>query len=581
MSRVGAPKEGEGGALHVTAMGPNLFLTTPLPLAGALTIGRDEDADIRLVDESASRMHAKLYVGESSQLFIEDLGTRNGTFLREARIAPNQRVAFQPGEAINIGFTIVMVQRRRPAPQTRRFRSHSGFEDRLQEACEQGQSNGATFAVARIKAEGGDPNGQVADRIVPALRSGDMLAQYAPGDYEILLPDTSHERAHAIADDLRRRLGADPVASRMSLALYPLDGRTPDALIGRLDAGLNGSEGDDDGADAPVARSEAMRKLHRMAARAAAGETADGLISVLIHGESGVGKDVLARWIHAKSPRVDGPFVAVNCGSLTESLLSSELFGHEKGAFTDAKAAKAGLLETAAGGTVFLDEIGDMPLPLQVRILHAIENRRITRVGDVRERAIDVRFLAATHRDLEAMVEEGSFRQDLYYRLNQISLTVPPLRERPDEIEALARHFLAKAGGAAGAKRRVPRLSAEAVDILRSYFWPGNVRELRNMISRALVLCDGQEITAEHLDVEKMRTARLVDGPTVIAPARAAAAAAPSNLTPAQAIERDRIVQVLNECVGSQTAAAKQLGISRGTLIERMKRYGIPRPRAR
>jgi two-component system, NtrC family, response regulator AtoC len=571
MTRVGAPKEGEGGALHVTAMGPNLFVTTPLPAAGAITIGRDEDADIRLVDESASRMHARLHVGEASQLFIEDLGTPNGTFLREARIAPKQRVPFQPGEAINIGFTIVMVQRRRPAPQTRRFRSHSAFEDRLQEACEQGQATGATFAVARIKAEGGDANHQVADRVAQALRSGDMLAQYAPGDYEILLPDTSHDRARAIVQDLRGQPGASVV-----LALYPLDGRTPDALIASLDAGLNGSPEGDDDHDAPVARSEAMRKLHRMAARAASGETADGLISVLIHGESGVGKDVLARWIHTKSPRAAGPFVAVNCGSLTESLLSSELFGHERGAFTDAKAAKVGLLETAAGGTVFLDEIGDMPLPLQVRILHAIENRRITRVGDVRERAIDVRFLAATHRDLEAMVEAGTFRQDLYYRLNQISLTVPPLRERPEEIEPLARHFLAKAAAAGGGKRRVPRLSVEALEILRSYFWPGNVRELRNMISRAIVLCDGQEITAEHLDVEKMRTARLVDGPVA-----SAAAPPPSNLTPAQLLERERIVQVLGACVGSQTAAAKQLGISRGTLIERMKRYGIPRPRAR
>jgi DNA-binding NtrC family response regulator len=561
-------------------MGPNLFVTTPLPAAGALTIGRDEDADIRLIDESASRLHARLHVGASSQLFIEDLGTKNGTFLREARIAPNQRVPFQPGEAINIGFTIVMVQRRRPAAQTRRFRSHSAFEDRLQEACERGQSTGATFAVARIKAEGsGDPNGDIADRIAPALRSGDVLAQYAPGDYEILLPDTSHERVQAIAQDLRQRLATESVAFKMVLALYPVDGRSPDALIARLDRTVNGRPPDDDGDDGLVARSEAMRKLHRLAARAAAGQTDDGLISVLIHGESGVGKDVLARWIHAKSPRADGPFVAVNCGSLIESLLSSELFGHERGAFTDAKVAKAGLLETAAGGTVFLDEIGDMPLPLQVRILHAIENRRITRVGDVRERSIDVRFLAATHRDLEAMVQAGTFRQDLYYRLNQISLTVPPLRDRPEEIEPLARHFLAKAAGSGSGKRRVPRLSAEAVDILRAYFWPGNVRELRNMISRAIVLCDGQEITAEHLDVEKMRTARLVDGPGEAPPGSPAPPR--SNLTPAQSIDRDRIVRVLAACVGSQTAAAKQLRISRGTLIERMKRYGIPRPRAR
>ena len=198
---------------------------------------------------------------------------------------------------------------------------------------------------------------------------------------------------------------------------------------------------------------------------------------------------------------------------MTETLLDSELFGYEKGAFTGAQQAKAGLLESAQGGTVFLDEIGDMPDKLQVKLLRTIENREITRVGGTKTHAIDVRFIAATHRDLDAAVEAKTFREDLYYRLNSMTLTLPPLRERPEEIEALARQFLAEAAGAGRDKRRVPRISAEALAIMRAHSWRGNIRELRNVVEHALVLCEDAEITAEHLPVEKMRFARLDPSP--------------------------------------------------------------------
>jgi DNA-binding NtrC family response regulator len=321
----------------------------------------------------------------------------------------------------------------------------------------------------------------------------------------------------------------------------------------------------------PMVRSEAMRALYALAARAAAGEGSDGLISVLILGECGAGKDVLARWLHARSPRAGKPFVTVNCGAFTEPLLNSELFGHERGAFTDAKAARPGLLESAAGGTVFLDEIGDMPLCLQVRLLHAIQNRRITRVGDAaRERPIDVRFIAATNRDLPAMVERGAFRDDLYYRLDQLTLTVPPLRERVEEIEPLARRFLSRVAGA-GEERR---LSPVALDLLRGYRWPGNVRELRNMLDRALVLCDGDEIGPQHLDLARLRGTRA-------APPAAPPCAPAPDLSPSELSERDGIVATLAACSYNQKQAALRLHISRGTLCSRMRRYGIPGPRAR
>jgi DNA-binding NtrC family response regulator len=568
----GHAKPGQSGALHVTAMGPNLFLTVPLPASGKVSIGRDETADVRILDEGASRLHAELHVGEGAALYIEDLGTRNGTFLREERIAPRRRVAFQPGEAITIGYTILMVQRRRPAAETRRLRTHAVFEERLIEACERAGGTPATLALLRVQVEHEAPAGRAAELIAASLNATDLLAQYAPGDYEALLPDTGADRPRALAERLERRLRGEGLEARTAVAAFPGDGRTADALIGRANELLRGGEAAGGGAGEPILKSDAMRELYRRAARAAAGASANGLISLLVLGETGVGKDVLAKWIHRKSPRAKGPFVAINCGAIAENLLESELFGHKKGAFSDAVENKEGLLEAAEGGTVFLDEVGDMPTKLQVKLLAAIENREITRVGEVKARPIDVRFIAATHRDLEALVAEEKFRPDLYFRLNQISLTVPPLRERPEEVEPLAQRFLLEAVRAGGGKGRPPRLAPEALELLRGYSWPGNARELRNMVERALVWCDGPEITAEDLEVEKMRATTFVAG---------ASGAPDGDYSADERAERALVVRTLAEHAGSQVAAAKKLGWSRGKLIDRIKRYGIGRPRLR
>jgi DNA-binding NtrC family response regulator len=576
ISTSGPRKEGQG-PLHVTAMGPNLFLSVPLPAKGTLRIGRDESADLRILDEGASRLHAELHVDERGQLFIEDLGTRNGTFLRETKLEPRRRVAFEPGEAITIGYAILMVQRRKPTVQARRLRTHAIFEDRLAEACERADGTAGSFAVVRLRVEGDEDQSRLPEVFGASLQPTDFLAQYAPGDYEILLPDTGGERPRALAEDLGRRLRAEGHEVKTAVVLFPADGRTADALIGRANELLQGRDATERGE--PIMKSEVVRKLYRQAERAASGQTAAGLINILILGETGVGKDVLASWIHRKSPRGKGPFVSINCGALTETLLESELFGHEKGAFTGATETKAGLLEAAAGGTVFLDEVGDMHLALQVKLLRALENREITRVGGVKPRPIDVRFIAATHRDLPARVLSEDFRQDLYFRLNQVSLTLPPLRERPEEIEALAQRFIADA---VGPRRRAPRLGPEALEALRAYPWPGNARELRNMIERALIFSDGPEITVEDLEIEKMRATSLVS----TAPAAPSPVEEPATgpvdlaLTPAETAERALIVRTMGECAGSQTAAAKKLGWSRGKLIERLKRYRILRPRA-
>ena len=576
-------KTGGEATLHVTVMGPNVFATHPLSEVGSITIGRDESADVRIVDESASRMHARLHVEAGPHIFVEDLGTKNGTFVHDTRLAANKRVPLQLGEAVTIGFTTLMVQRRRPAIQPRRFRSHGAIEELLEDACERATNPEAKFALLRLQVDGDVAGGHVADLITPALRAGDALGQYAAGDYEVLLLDTTPERARAIADDLSARMRAEGLKTRAAVAVFPADGRTAEALIGRSSALLRGDD-TEDGDRNPVVKSDAVREVYRLAGKAAKGQTANGLINILILGETGVGKDVLAHWIHTHSPRAKGPYMAINCGALPENLLESELFGHEKGAFTGATQTTPGLLEAAAGGTVFLDEIGDMPEKLQVRLLRTIENREITPVGRRKPQAIDVRFIAATHRDLDAAVEAETFREDLYYRLNSMTLTLPPLRERTEEIEALARQFLADASGTGRDKRRVPRISAEALAIMRAHVWRGNIRELRNVVAHALVLCEGGEITTEHLPVEKMRLARLDPSTSSsVRPLSTAGLALPPGivLTPAQTAEREHIVQVLADCAGSQTQAAKALGMSRGTLISRLKRYGIPQPRVK
>ncbi|HEX3478766.1 MAG TPA: sigma 54-interacting transcriptional regulator [Kofleriaceae bacterium] len=321
------------------------------------------------------------------------------------------------------------------------------------------------------------------------------------------------------------------------------------------------------GGDRSPAGSAAMRKLHGLVDRIAI-----GTISVLILGETGVGKEVLAETIHHRSARAAAPLLRLNCAALTETLLESELFGHDKGAFTGATHSKPGLLESAHGGTVFLDEIGELPLATQVKLLRVLESREVMRVGALRPKPIDVRFISATHRDLEAQIDAGLFREDLYFRLNGVALEIPPLRERRDEIDALAARFAAVVARSLG--RSAPELSSAALDRLRAHVWPGNIRELRNCIERAVLLGDAARIEADHVAIG-MRRARGSTPPPIAAPPAAAAEPRPRG----GAVERDQIVAALASAAGNQKIAAQLLQISRRTLINRLDLLGIGRPR--
>jgi two-component system, NtrC family, response regulator AtoC len=319
-----------------------------------------------------------------------------------------------------------------------------------------------------------------------------------------------------------------------------------------------------DAAPGAVIDDPAMRALHAEAARVARSN-----ISVLLLGETGAGKEVLARAIHAGSPRAGGPFLGVNCAALAESLLESELFGSEKGAFTGA-VTRAGLFEAAAGGSVFLDEVGELPPTTQAKLLRVLEDRTVTRLGSTKPRAADVRFIAATNRDLEADSRNGRVRSDLYFRLAGVTLTVPPLRDRSGDIEALAATFIR--GACRDLDREPPvAISPAALERLHRYSWPGNVRELRNAMERAVVMCAETTILPEHLP-PALLAAR--------APAPSAAGrAAPSLQAEMKSLERERILAALERCDGNQSEAARQLGMPRRTLVARLGELGLTRRR--
>jgi DNA-binding NtrC family response regulator len=426
-------------------------------------------------------------------------------------------------------------------------------------------------------------------RAEPLPESGELVVGRSRSA-DIRITDPSISRRHArvavsggvvTVEDLgsdngtliHARVAGDGDGPTADLAALRLEANTPslvepDAVIqlGAISIGLRAISRDDDvaaaldlGEGGPMITSAEMRRLYSLAIRVAGSR-----LPVVILGETGVGKESLARTIHAHSPRAGAAFVAINGAGVVESLFESELFGHVRGAFTGAHADKRGLFEVADGGTLFLDEIGELPPTQQAKLLRVIEDGVITRVGGLEPIEVDVRFVTATNRDLEAEIEAGNFRQDLFFRLSGLVLRVPPLRERADEIAPLAAHFAVATGASIG---------DAAMRQLEAHSWPGNVRELKQAIERAVVLADGAAIAPEHLLLG--RGPGNAGGPGA-APVSDARERAQRLIDEA---ERAELISALAECGGNQTRAAELLGISRRTLVRRIARHQLPRPR--
>jgi DNA-binding NtrC family response regulator/pSer/pThr/pTyr-binding forkhead associated (FHA) protein len=553
--------EREGTVLALYVTGPKGGARHILP-EGLVRFGRDSGSTVPIDDPRVSRAHAALYVGRD--MLLTDLGSANGTFLGTDRLKPGDARPVSVGQTFFLGDSALVVRSTSLLRACSRRVTH--FEDALAKLAAFAPSGGEQrMVVVKVR-----PLRSSQASAVEAIL-GELLA--SPADWMLPMGSSQLLLGIAASAQVDAREWQRKVLQRLASwsALADVDARlvSKDQLEGAGE-GLRGLfDGD---IPPPSSRSNiVMRDPAMLSVRRTVARVAPAPVNVLILGETGSGKDVVATMVHELSTRARHGFVRLNCASLPEQLLESELFGHERGAFTGAVVSKPGLLETAQGGTVFLDEVGELPLAIQAKLLRAIESREVLRVGGLKSRSIDVRFVAATNRDLARDVAEGRFRQDLYYRLNCVTIMVPPLRERPSEIEPLARMFLESARGRFGVAAM--GLSPAAIAALTSYGWPGNARELRNVIERAVLLTTGPLIEPAHLALP------LNDAPSLLPTSDSAGGSEASAFSTGDDAERERLAHALLHCGGNQSRAAKFLGIPRRTLVRQIARLGLPRPR--
>lgn len=544
------------GTLWITVTDGDDARVVPLPAQGSLRFGRSSTCDVVVRNALASREHADLIVADD--LRIRDLGSSNGTVVGGHQLAPGAEIAFAPGTAVLVGSACVVVHRVQGRGQREAIiGTRADLVDRLIGA-------GCRYAGLLKVGTSSRLTPEWVIRLVAEIIGPEdlILNETDGGDIWLVFPRPERAQTTASARVAARRI--IPWAFADPGALCVLDGSATGSWgqqINDLSVPLGAKPGD--GPDV-AARGSVMQRLQKRVDR-----LAPSSISVLILGETGVGKEVLAATIHERSPRRDGPFLRLNCAALTESLLESELFGHEAGAFTGARTPKVGLIEAADAGTILLDEVGELPLPVQAKLLRVIESREVLRVGSVVTRPVDVRFIAATNRDLQEMIRTRQFREDLYFRLAAFTVRIPPLRERPSEIEPLAHLFAAAARRQIGDPQPV-RFDVAAVAALQTHRWPGNIRQLRHTIERAVLLAEGPVICVSDLSLDPER-ADEADG------ARAAIPKPFVGIAPAD--ERERISAALETCAGNQTRAAVLLGIARRTLVKKLSRHDLPRPR--
>jgi len=531
-----------------------------LPDGVDVTFGRSRGATFTLDHEKVSRMHARVRRA-GDNLEIEDLGSRNGTRVNGERITGVQKLAH--GDELAIGPIQAIVNVTSGLPRPAAVVDSDAGEARLRAEVDRALRYYRYVTVAMLRVA----DDTVIDKIASTLRPMDLVAEDAGDDYLIILPELGRAEGMRAVDQIVEQARSSGTAALVSSVLAPEDGTTVEDLIGALRSSLRTGRPVERTAS-PVTKNEpivldpGMQRVYSLVER-----IADSQMTVLILGETGVGKELVAEAIHRGSARRAGPLIKLNCAALPETLLESELFGHERGAFTGADRRKQGFFEAADGGTLFLDEIGEMPPALQAKLLRVLENKVITRVGGTAEITTDVRVVAATHRDLQTDVRATRFRQDLLFRIGGFTIAVPPLRDRKSEILPLAEHFARASCAAAG--RATPALSPEARDALLTYRWPGNVRELENAVERALVLCDAT-ISLADLPDRVREVAQRAGG---------VASPAASDIHGQLAdVERGAIAAAPEAHGDNQTPAARALGLSRRALIYKMEKYGLKPP---
>jgi DNA-binding NtrC family response regulator len=554
----------------------------------AAVVGRAFPADLIIAEPSLSRLHAR-FSWAAGTLTVTDLESKNGTRLR-GQLIKETRV--HSGDELSLG-DVIATAHVLPTPDVvaSGIDGYDRVTRRLREEVLRAREFGRSLALLMVRAaeERSAHVGHFIAGLAPRLRSVDALGIYDDRTAIVILPELSGEAALAAA---QRVLAARPAGELVAgLALYPHTASSDEELLAvarrscrAAQAGqpLHTAEPSYE-APASVGQTELVLDPSMLALYRTLRQIAPRGLPVLITGETGVGKEVIAAALHRASGRT-GPLKVINCATIPVQLTESILFGHERGAFTSAARRATGLFEEAQGGTVFLDEVGELSATAQAALLRVLQEKRIVRVGSTREIDVDVRIVAATHRDLDAMVHAGAFRKDLLYRLNAVTLDVPPLRERPAEIAALARLFLNSAIAEWGGMGR--RLSPEVVSVLEAYDWPGNVRQLRNVIERAAALCDREQIEAIDLP-NTLRSAaaqRSGDAAAIatIAPPFVPDADEPSGAAEeaffwerVREFETELIQQALGQAKGNVKRASELLRMPLRTLTYKLKALGI------
>ena len=550
----------------VVSNGDDSSWVVPIQDAAEVMFGRGPDCTVVIDHEAVSRRHASVR-RRADAVSIEDCGSRNGTTVNGMPITGSRRLT--AGDVIGVGPATAIVATSSATRRNRQIATIGELEDRLEAEVDRAIRYHRPLGVVMLRLEGAtDLVMSHVEKLSSHLRRMDLIAEYGSDEIALVLPEADPAAVFVVA---QRCASPDPgLLARVGSATFPEDGSNSGQLIGCARERLRGAR-----ANAPIAKNTdsmpilgtdvvvidpLMKQVFKLAKRAAT-----AAISVLVVGETGTGKEVVSETIHRLSPRAAGPYVKLNCAALSETLVESELFGHDKGAFTGAIATKAGFFETANGGTLFLDEIGELPLGTQAKLLRVLEQRKLTHVGGTKEIPIDVRLICATNRDLEAEVHRGRFREDLYFRIAAFVIPVPPLRDRKTEILPLAVRFTGEIASQLG--HPPIGFSPEALDSLQEYDWPGNVRELRNTIERAVVLSSGAgKIDRLHLP-ERMHERATTPVDALDVRQRVAA------------VERDTILSALDATGGNQTQAAKKLGISRFALIRLMDKHDLKRQR--